>query len=147
MKKTKLKGPVTMPRPEVNLPEVTPEVDSPLGLYLKLNGVTEAAFARAMGGVHTSVKTWADGSSVPSLVAAYEIERVTKGAVPMEAWLGMARAKEGLKSFRLKQPAEVRKMPSVLEGGGFSSKKRTKAESEAHRIAREIDEAVEDHEP
>lgn len=114
-----------MPRPKPKeLPKLDPRMESgarsPLGIYLGSNGITNGALARALGMPVRAVQDWAFGASVPSLTAAYEIERVTKGVVPMEAWLGMPQAKKLLATWRAHQTKEVREIPSALDGGGFA---------------------------
>ena len=120
-----------MPRPEVVAPRqelvrkgVEPErvrqllgdgtgpvpggYESPLRVYLKLNSVSEQSFARALGVVLRTVQLLAKGETLPTLPVAYEIERITKGVVPIEAWLGVDRGLKMLGELREKQPEGVR---------------------------------------
>ncbi len=123
--KLEVKAPRHMPRPteeEVGEPsaELSAQHLSPLGIYLKnVAKVSIGAFSRAMGVHEKTVSEWATGKGMPLLPAAYEIERLTKGVVPMEAWLGLPQAKAMLAKMRATQPVASR--ARHLGPGGFAS--------------------------
>lgn len=98
--------------------EVNKDTRSPLGIYLRINGISTATFAKAMGAPWRSVQQWAKGAVVPHLAYCYEIERITKGVVPMEAWLGIPTCKEYIAKIRAYQPESIRKMPTTVEVKG-----------------------------
>src|SRR6476659_7230127 len=92
---------------------------SPLGIYLrKTSKISITAFARALGVPVKTAQDWSYGVSLPTLPAAWEIERLTKGAVPMEAWLALPKAKEMLARWREHQSEEMLRLKPT-EGGGF----------------------------
>lgn len=129
----KAKAPRRMPRPErEDLPRAPAgNVDdkrtlSPLGMYFKLNNISTTAFAKGIGLAHKTVLELRDGKTVPLLEVAYEIERVTKGVVPMEAWLGTAKSKAKLAAIRAKQPEAIKHMKPVREPGGFAQPTKVK---------------------
>lgn len=122
------RAPVKMPRPSEKEIGKPPELEpksagflSPLGIYLKANKISKTAFSRALGIAHKTTLELCSGKTMPSLVMAFEIERVTKGVVPAEVWLGLPEAKAKLAKMRQKQPEGVRNQPRVLEAGGFAS--------------------------
>lgn len=124
---TDVKAPARMPRPaasEVGEPEG--DLDSahlsPLGIYLKnVAKISLGAFSRAIGVSQKTVSEWATGKGMPQLVAAYEIERLTKGVVPMESWLGLPQAKSLMAELRSKQPEGLAKQKSYIPAGGFAA--------------------------
>jgi len=103
---------------------------SPLGIYLKQNKVSLGCFARAIGMPHKTVAQYARGVVVPVLAAAFEIERLTKGAVPMETWLALSLCRSQLHRWRERQPESSASDKSELDAAGFSigafSKKKAK---------------------
>lgn len=122
----RIKAPKHMPRPsedEVGGPsgEQDPMHLSPLGIYMKGNGISKTAFSKAMGIAHKTTLELCSGKTMPGLVMAWEIERVTKGVVPMEAWLAMPQAKKMIASMREKQPDDVKRIQPKLDAGGFAS--------------------------
>lgn len=120
-----------VPRPlsgQVGEPDTAATDDrtlSPLGMYMKLGNISSTMMAKALGTSHKMVLEWKRGT-IPELVMAYEIERVTKGAVPMESWLGMAKAKARMAAIRKKQPEEIQKLQPVREPGGFAEPPKVK---------------------
>jgi transcriptional regulator with XRE-family HTH domain len=117
--------PFKMPRPkDVDVPKEDAKVEhySPLAQYLKLNGISLSSFTRALGVDFKTIQELHSGASVPGLATAYEIERLTKGVVPMEAWLIVPKARASLKRFRerseLKTERELKDMPRA---GGFAA--------------------------
>lgn len=113
-----------MPRPtDEELGEAPTEggtYKTPLALYLEMNGISQNAFARASGFSFQSVMDWVRGARMPTLAAAYEIERISKGVVPMEAWLASPSNKSMLSRIRGRQPEEIRYRKPVLKAGGFA---------------------------
>ena len=70
---------------------------NPLAAYLEVNpGLTQAEFAARMTRLcgwtvtQPQVSHWCGGQSVPSMANRLGIARATKGAVPVEAWDGIA---------------------------------------------------------
>jgi hypothetical protein len=125
-KKKRAEAPKGMPRPrpeEVGEPLSAPAegFKSPLGIYLKMNGLSLTSFVRAIGVEYRTAMEWTRGESLPTLPAAFEIEKITKGAVPMEAWLGLPQAKTFLARMRAKQTPDVQRHVSVNPPGGFAS--------------------------
>lgn len=53
------------------------------------SGTSKQTFANRVGVVRRTVDWWADGRVIPTLVAAFRIEQVTEGAVPVASWLGL----------------------------------------------------------
>ncbi len=118
-----------MPRPQ-NPYETAPEDEpgsplrsghvTPLGLYLRQNSISLGAFSRAIGMPHKTVQAYALQGACPHLAAAAEIERLTKGAVPMEAWLGLPVCKTHVLRWRSKQPESSASARSNVDAGGFA---------------------------
>ena len=109
-------APKPKPRPEL---DETPPDDtrslrvegpspSPLHAYLKANSLSLRSFTRAMGVDPHHVQRWYDGIACPSLPAALEIERITKGVIAAEMWMALPCAKRVLTRFRSRQPAPIR---------------------------------------
>lgn len=90
---------------------------SPLGIYLKQAGLTVSAFAKAGGWAIATVQQWATGENVPNLPAAFELERVTKGVIPMESWLALPQAKAMFARWRASQVGDYR---MSISPGGFA---------------------------
>lgn len=93
---------------------------SPLGHYFRVTGLTAWAFSRAMGANARSVEDWTAARTVPPVIAALEIERLTKGVVPVEAWASLPQCRSQLAVWREHQPEAVRNQGRVLEPGGFA---------------------------
>ena len=55
--------------------------------YLIRNGISRAAFARAIGSHRSAVTMMCQGVIKPSLERAVRIELVTNGAVPPSVWI------------------------------------------------------------
>lgn len=82
---------------------------SALAIWLNRNGMTSREFMRRVGITgFKKMSTLLDGTETPQLVLAFEIERVTEGGVPMEAWMASKHARAFLKEARLRQPEEYR---------------------------------------
>lgn len=116
-------GPSKMAKPlnPGKLPdEIDPNTKSPLGLYLKLNGLSLNGFCRAMGCDYRSVQAWANGSQEPSIPYALEIERITKGVVAIETWAGLPSVTEKIAQIRAKQEDGVQRIRNENEPGGFA---------------------------
>lgn len=92
-------------------------VETALASYLKSSKISNGAFSRAIGVSEQAVAGWRLGEDVPSLAVAYEIERITKGVVPMESWLALPSAKARLAEMRRKQPVMVQKIKPGPAGG------------------------------
>jgi transcriptional regulator with XRE-family HTH domain len=58
-----------------------------LAAYLEKNELTQAQFGAIIGRNAASVCRWLNGERHPSLEVAVEIERATKGKVPLCFWL------------------------------------------------------------
>lgn len=88
--------------------------NSALALWLNRVGMTSREFMRRVGitGFGKMGKLL-DGTETPQLVLAYEIERITEGGVPMEAWMASKHARSFLKEARLRQPEEYRPKKEV----------------------------------
>ncbi len=108
---------------------------TPLGVYLKMNGLSQSAFARAMGVPMRTLVQWAIGKNLPSIPAAYEIERLTKGAVPMESWLSLPACKLLIARWRSFQPEKVRRMKPELDPAGYASTLRVSSNMKKERIS------------
>jgi len=95
---------------------------SPLGIYLTTNKISLSSFSRALGSDIKSVTGWARGETVPTLACAWEIERVSKGVVPMESWLALPAARSFLAVMHSRQSDEIRKLKQEVggSGGGFA---------------------------
>ena len=145
-KETKAPHKLPVPLPESVVPRNPKLPDgsaSPLGVYLKLNTLSTAAFSRAMGCPLRTIQQWVSGQSLPSLPAAYEIERMTKGVVPMEAWLAHPGAKSMIAEWRSYQPEGLRGTVNTLDAGGFAGGG-PKLRREARAAAREEEDEVDD---
>jgi hypothetical protein len=78
-----------------------------LAHWLSMHGMTTREFGRRLGDRSSGrVNGWVKGTMVPSIVIAYEIERLTEGAVPMEAWLSIPMCRGAIATLRAKQPPE-----------------------------------------
>lgn len=101
---------------------------SPLGVYLITTGMSVKSIARAVGVKFITAQQWAYGEAMPTIPYAFEIERVTKGAVVIEAWLGMPKAKITLARIREAQPEEVRAevLPPTHGAAGLPAAKKAK---------------------
>jgi transcriptional regulator with XRE-family HTH domain len=64
---------------------------TPLSTYMKRERVTDAAFAAAIGKDRSLVTRLRNGTVRPTIDVAGAIERETRGAVPMQAWIGSER--------------------------------------------------------
>ncbi len=63
-------------------------MQTPLATYMKREGITDADFAVAIARDRSFVNKLRRGVVRPTLDLAAEIERETKGAIPMQAWAG-----------------------------------------------------------
>lgn len=70
-----------------------PESDTLLGAWLEARGMTACGFARRLDVDPKSVKLWASGQVLPSLVNAFKVEKETGGAVSVSSWLGTERGR------------------------------------------------------
>ena len=116
----KIPLPVDMSLPEEVRQTQDPRSFSPLGVYLRMNNISDTAMARAVGTNFNTIVLLATGKQSPSLALAYEMERITKGCIPMEAWLAVPRAKKRMAELRGKQPTAVREIKSVVPPGGYA---------------------------
>lgn len=57
-----------------------------LGAFLEKAHLSDASFARLLGVESSTVWRWRTGKRQPSIAAAAEIERLTKGHVKLSAW-------------------------------------------------------------
>jgi transcriptional regulator with XRE-family HTH domain len=90
--------------------------NSALAVWLNRVGMTSREFQRRLGDKSMSrLSRWLSGEEFPGLPMAYEIERITEGGVPMEAWLASKGARAILKTMRDKQPEEFRPAKDDLE--------------------------------
>lgn len=69
-------------------PHRRPATDTLLDDWLRDNGISSYALAKAVGIDQRMVAHWRGGKMLPSLVLAFKIERATGGAVPVSSWLG-----------------------------------------------------------
>lgn len=60
--------------------------------YMEQHELTLQAFAERLGSTGASVSRWVSRRRVPGIAQAMEIERATRGAVPVEAWARVQRA-------------------------------------------------------
>lgn len=77
-----------------------------LSLWIKAKGMGRPAFARMVGCNKKMVDYWCDGRCIPSLVSAFMIEKVTKGAVAASVWLGTEIGKAQWKRLEEKSRAK-----------------------------------------
>lgn len=83
--------------------------NSALALWLNRVGMTSREFMRRTGiKGFQNMSRLLNGEAAPQLVLAYEIERITEGGVPMEAWMAAKEARAFLKEARSRQPEEYR---------------------------------------
>ena len=61
--------------------------------WIKMKNKTYEQVAELTGTSARSVKYWASGQALPSLLSAFRIEQITQGKVPVASWLGTALAK------------------------------------------------------
>jgi hypothetical protein len=59
-----------------------------LSLWLKKHAISRASFARQVGCQEKMVHYWCNGQCLPTLPYAFQIEKVTAGAVSAATWLG-----------------------------------------------------------
>lgn len=62
-----------------------------LGRYLDRYAITYAEAARAIGVTKAYISMLASGASFPSAHVMWEIERWSRGSIPMQAWIDVAR--------------------------------------------------------
>ena len=68
------------------------ELETPLALYLREIGITQAVFAVSLGRVRgcpigqPHVSKWASGARLPSRATQLELELATRGAVTRSDW-------------------------------------------------------------
>lgn len=86
----------------VDQPSPLPDLLQHLWPELSVNHRMER-FADAVGVTIHTVVGWYNGTFYPLLPQAFEIERLTRGMLPMEAWLGMRKAVLELFELRGKQ--------------------------------------------
>lgn len=80
-----------------------------LGIWLNRVGMTSREFMRRLGNNSTSLMSgMLDGRTAPTLVIAYEIDRLTEGGVPMESWMSAKQSRDALSLMRSRQPEEFR---------------------------------------
>jgi len=60
---------------------------SALDTWAKEKGMTNYAIAKILGCSVTAVKMWRQGQSLPNLVYACYLARLTGGAIPVEYWI------------------------------------------------------------
>jgi hypothetical protein len=119
-----------MPRPRADetgyqLPEISPENPSPVAVYLRLNGISVTAAARALGVKWATMDAWAKGTQVPGIAEILEMTRVFKGAIMPEFWGAMAQVKERIAEMRKKQPkaiGEIKVHGDFFQGTGTGRK-------------------------
>lgn len=90
------------PRPKTDREMLDWEAKNPLRRYMLKHDRTPEEMARRMGCRRTNIWKWLRGA-LPELHACYELERVTGGAVPVEAWLVHPRAVEAIHAWRAKR--------------------------------------------
>lgn len=61
-----------------------------LDQWIKAHGVSQLKLSRLIGCMPKTVEYWCKGQTMPDLVSAYFIEKVTEGGVPATSWLGTA---------------------------------------------------------
>lgn len=81
-------------------------VNTPLAVWLNANGMTMREFGRRIGIPHSKLSGIIDGRAMPSILVAYEMERLTQGEVPIESWLGITFARGRMAALRAAQPTE-----------------------------------------
>lgn len=99
-----------MPRPKDLEPKPQLSNYSPLAAYMRLAEVNAYAVGQATG---LSVKVINDlmrGDHEPSVSTAYLLEIVTKGAVPMSAWVGLPKIRARIARLTAELPDEVRRL-------------------------------------
>lgn len=67
-------------------PQVQAE-ETPLSIWRRETGVTRYWVCQQLSCSWGSVVAWESGQALPSLVYAFRIEAITKGAIPASAWL------------------------------------------------------------
>lgn len=83
--------------------------NTPLAHWLNKVGMTSKELARRAGYRSDSgMASFLKGNKLPTLALMYEIERVTQGQFPIEAWLSWPMVREMLAKLRLQQPEEYR---------------------------------------
>lgn len=82
---------------------------TPLGVYLASLDMTVKEFAEKVGIAESTMADWMYGKSMPDLVSAFELERLTRCSIPMESWLATPRAVVQLRAMSRKQPVNVSK--------------------------------------
>lgn len=75
---------------------------NPLARYMRKTDRTPEEMARRIGCLRTNIWKWLNGA-LPELHACYEMERVTGGAIPVEAWLVHPRSVEAIATWRAKR--------------------------------------------
>jgi transcriptional regulator with XRE-family HTH domain len=65
-----------------------PGTETPLFLWLRGQGLSVSAFAKAIGVDPKAAGYWINGRALPSLVNAFKVEKYTNGQVPVSSWLG-----------------------------------------------------------
>src|SRR4051812_36084364 len=60
---------------------------NPLKGFLTKRGLSCLDFSRRIGVARSVVESWVDGDRLPELHYLYEMEKVTGGAISIEAWI------------------------------------------------------------
>lgn len=76
-----------MPSKPVEVRKNTKFEPTLLAAWMDEMGLSTGAVARMVGVDKTSVQAWRVGSGLPSLVAAFRLEEVTKQRIPASSWL------------------------------------------------------------
>jgi transcriptional regulator with XRE-family HTH domain len=83
--------------------------NSPLAKWLNRVGMSRKDFGQRIGmSSAAKLNEWMEGQRSPTLAVMYEIERLTEGQVPIEAWLGTKQTKGELATLRQRQPDEYK---------------------------------------
>lgn len=97
-----------------------PHTETRLDLWMKENGRSFPWMAKQIGASVRSVRLWAWGQVLPTLVFAFQIERVTAGEVPASYWLttelGRAVWNGEIKVQAIKAPRNNKKARTKLIG-------------------------------
>lgn len=84
-------------------PHKRPKCQTLLAEWMAKGGVSKDTLAINIGVNHMSIDKWRKGQCTPDLVAAFLIERITKGAVPVSSWLAYPAARAVFQKLEAKR--------------------------------------------
>jgi len=89
------------------LPHRRPAETTLLKEWMRARSISLAEFGRLVGCSPQTVQYWATGRVIPELPAAFMVEAVTGGGVPVSAWLSTEMGRMAWKRLEINQRRSV----------------------------------------